>query len=186
MSNVEQAKYEVVTSQGNIEIRLYPPMIVAEATVNGDRKTAINLGFRVIADYIFGNNISKKSVAMTTPVLQQNSEKIAMTAPVLQEGQAGQWKVHFVMPSSYTMATLPKPIEDTVTLIELPSKRMVVIKFSGIASEASLKNHTTELSNFISASKLIAKSSPIYAFYNPPWTLPFLRRNEVMIEIASD
>jgi len=186
MSNVEQAKYEIISSQGNIEVRLYPPMIVAEAVVQGDRKTAINKGFRVIADYIFGNNISKTSVAMTTPVLQQKSEKIEMTAPVLQEGQAGQWKVHFVMPSSYTMATLPKPINDSVKLIELPSKRMVVISFPGIAGEASLKKYTSELRNFIIAGKLNAQSAPTYAFYNPPWTLPFLRRNEVMIEIGSE
>jgi hypothetical protein len=83
MSRVEQAKYEVLTSQGIIAVRLYPPMIVAEAEVHGDRKTAINQGFRVVADYIFGNNMSKNSIDMTSPVRQQTSEKIAMTAPVL-------------------------------------------------------------------------------------------------------
>ena len=186
MSQVEQAKYEVLTSQGNIEIRLYPPMIVAEAEVQGDRKTAISQGFRVIADYIFGNNISKNSIAMTSPVRQQTSEKIAMTAPVLQEEKSGQWKVQFIMPPNYTMATLPKPVNDSVKLIELPTKRIVVISFSGIASDAKLRKYTAELSNFIIAEKLNAKAPPIYAFYDPPWTLPFLRRNEVMIEVVSD
>jgi hypothetical protein len=186
MSRVEQAKYDVLTSQDNIEVRLYPPMIVAEAEVQGDRKTAISQGFRVIADYIFGNNISKNSIAMTSPVRQQTSEKIAMTAPVLQEGQSGQWKVQFVMPSNYTMATLPKPVNESVKLIELPTKRLVVISFSGIASDARLIKYTAELGNFIIAEKLNAKSPPIYAFYDPPWTLPFLRRNEVMIEVASE
>jgi hypothetical protein len=90
------------------------------------------------------------------------------------------------MPSNYTMATLPKPINESVKLIELPTKRMVVISFSGIASDAGLIKYTAELRNFIVAEKLSAKSPPIYAFYDPPWTLPFLRRNEVMIEVASD
>ena len=186
VSNVEQAKYQVVSSQGDIEVRLYPPMIVAEAEVTGDRKEAMSEGFRIIADYIFGNNISNKSVAMTAPVVQQQSEKIAMTTPVTQEGDRGQWKVRFVMPSSYTMATLPKPNSDVVKLVEMPGKRFAVIRFSGTAGEASLKNHTDELNNFITAQKLNALSPPSYAFYNPPWTLPFLRRNEVMIEVTSE
>ena len=186
VSNVEQAKYEVVSSQVDIKVRLYAPMIVAEAEVTGDRKVAINEGFRIIADYIFGNNISKKNVAMTAPVVQLQSEKIAMTAPVTQEGNRSQWKVRFVMPASYTMATLPKPNNDVVKLVELPSKRFVVIRFSGMAGEASLKDHTEELNNFITGKKLSALSQASYAFYNPPWTLPFLRRNEVMIEIPSE
>ena len=186
VSNVEQAKYEVVSSQGDIEVRLYAPMIVAEAEVTGDRKVAINEGFSIIADYIFGNNISKKNVAMTAPVVQQQSEKIAMTAPVTQEGNRSQWKVRFVMPASYTMATLPKPNNDVVKLVEMPSKRFAVIRFSGMAGEASLKDHTEELNNFITGKNLNALSPPSYAFYNPPWTLPFLRRNEVMIEIPSE
>jgi effector-binding domain-containing protein len=186
VSNVEQAKYEVITSQGDIEIRLYPPMIVAEAEVTGDRKTAISEGFRIIADYIFGNNISKKNVAMTAPVVQQQSEKIAMTAPVTQEGNQGKWKVRFVMPASYTMETLPKPNNDAVKLVEVPSKRFAVIRFSGMGGEASLRDHADELSNFITGKKLNAMSQPSYAFYNPPWTLPFLRRNEVMIEVTPE
>ena len=123
---------------------------------------------------------------MTSPVRQQTSEKIAMTAPVLQEEKSGPWKVQFIMPPNYTMATLPKPVNDSVKLIELPTKRIVVISFSGIASDAKLRKYTAELSNFIIAEKLNAKAPPIYAFYDPPWTLPFLRRNEVMIEVVSD
>ena len=175
----------VVQSRGNIQIRDYGPMIVAEAEVPGGRKEAINQGFRIIADYIFGNNISKKKVAMTAPVVQQQSEKIAMTAPVTQVGSADHWKVHFVMPTSYTMETLPKPNNDAVKLVEIPGKRFAVIRFSGMAGEDSLKDHSDELNNFIAENKLNAMSPPSYAFYNPPWTLPFLRRNEVIIEVAS-
>jgi len=186
VSNVEQAKYEVVESQGDIQIRDYAPMIVAEAEVSGERKEAINKGFRVIADYIFGNNTRKQNVAMTAPVIQQPEEKIAMTAPVTQEGTSGRWTVRFVMPANYTMDTLPRPNNDAVKLQMVPGKRFAVIRFSGMAGETSLKDHADELNAFMRHKKLNALSPPTYAFFNPPWTLPFLRRNEVMIEVAAD
>jgi hypothetical protein len=109
VSNVEQPKYQVVESSGNIEIRDYTPMIVAETEVSGDRLDAISKGFRIIADYIFGNNTAAQKMPMTAPVTQQGNEKIAMTAPVTQQGDGNIWRVRFVMPSSYTIETLPKP-----------------------------------------------------------------------------
>ena len=184
VSNVEQPNYKVAERSGGIEIRDYAPMIVAEAQVSGDRREAISKGFRIIADYIFGNNTAAQKVPMTAPVTQQGSEKIAMTAPVTQLGAGNSWKVHFVMPSSYTMETLPKPNNPAVVLKEIGGKRFAVIRFSGTAGEDSLWGHTKELYDFISAKNLKALSAPTYAFYNPPWTLPFLRRNEVMVEIA--
>ena len=184
MSNVEQAKYEVIEKQDNIEIRDYAPMIIAEVEVEGNRKEAINKGFRLIADFIFGNNAPAQKVAMTAPVLQQTSEKIAMTAPVTQQGDGNSWKVRFIMPANYTMASLPKPNNNLVQLHEVESKRFAAIRFSGKARDESLKEQTDKLNNFIAAKKLTAKGAPIYAFFNPPWTLPFCRRNEVMIEIT--
>jgi DNA gyrase inhibitor GyrI len=183
VSNVEQPKYQVVESSGNIEIRDYTPMIVAEAEVSGDQPDAIGKGFRIIADYIFGNNTAAQKVPMTAPVTQQGSEKIAMTAPVTQQGDGNTWRVRFVMPSSYTIETLPKPNNPAVKLKEIGAKRYAVIRFSGMAGEDSLKRRTEELNAFISARNLTPLSAPTYAFYNPPWTLPFLRRHEVMVEI---
>ncbi len=185
VSNVEQPKYQVVESSGNIEIRDYAPMIVAEAEVAGDRRDAIGKGFRIIADYIFGNNTAAQKVPMTAPVTQQGSEKIAMTAPVTQQGDGNIWRVRFVMPSSYTMEALPKPNNPAVKLKEIGAKRYAAIRFSGMADEDSLKRRTKELNEFISAKNLSPLSAPTYAFYNPPWTLPFLRRNEVMVEIPA-
>lgn len=184
VSNVEQAKYEVVESHGDIQIRDYIPMIVAEVDVTGERELAIQQGFRMIADYIFGNNLSTQKVAMTAPVIQQPSEKIAMTAPVTQQVDGNFWNVRFVMPANYTLATLPKPKNDAVKLKEIDGKRFAAIRFSGMGSEESLKNHTEELEKFLKERQLKALSAPTYAFFNPPWTLPFLRRNEVMIEVA--
>lgn len=184
VSHVEQAKYTVVESYNDIELRDYAPMIVAEAEVSGERAKAINQGFRIIADYIFGNNAAAQKVAMTAPVTQQPSEKIAMTAPVMQQSRGDVWTVRFVMPASYTLATLPKPNNPAVKLKAVPGKRFVVIRFSGGSGAENLKEHTRALLDFIGAKQLSALSEPIYAFYNPPWTLPFLRRNEVMVEIA--
>src|SRR5210317_611494 len=127
MSNVEQARYDVIETHGAIEIRDYAPMIVAEVSVPGDREKAICDGFRLIADYIFGNNIPSREVAMTAPVIQQPGEKIAMTAPVIQQGSERLWVVRFVMPSAYTMQALPRPKNSEVILREIAGKRFAVI-----------------------------------------------------------
>jgi len=184
VSNVEQPKYTVIESHDMIEIRDYAPTIIAQAQMSGERKEAISEGFRVIADYIFGNNTSSQKVAMTAPVMQQQSEKIAMTAPVMQEGDGNSWSVAFVMPAEYTMETLPKPNNDSVTLVKVPEKRFAAIRFTGWATDKSLQDRTDELKSYIKTHNLNAISAPAYAFYNPPWTLPFMRRNEVMIEIS--
>ena len=121
---------------------------------------------------------------MTAPVIQQPSEKISMTAPVIQQGAGTSWKVRFVMPANYTMSTLPKPNNSAVKLEEIPGKRYAVIRFSGTSREENLKENEKKLKNFISNKQLKPLSEATYAFFNPPWTLPFLRRNEVMVEIA--
>ncbi|OYU00759.1 MAG: heme-binding protein [Sphingomonadaceae bacterium PASS1] len=182
-SNVETPNYSVSSKSDNLEIREYGPTIVAEATVEGERDKAIQRGFRIIADYIFGNNLSSAKVAMTAPVTQQSSEKIAMTAPVIQQASGKSWNVRFVMPSKYTMETLPKPVNSKVALIEVPATRFAVIRFSGFAGQDSLDAHEAELRAFMAERGLTATSEPQYAFYNAPWTLPFMRRNEVMIEV---
>lgn len=185
VSNVEQAKYKVVEAHGGIEIRDYDPMIVAEANVSGKREESIQQGFQMIADYIFGNNISSQKVAMTAPVTQQSSEKIAMTAPVTQQGSdSGNWKVRFVMPSEYTIDKLPKPKNDAVKLKEVSTKRYAVIRFSGTANQNRLESEQKKLEDFIAKQHLKPLASATYAFFNPPWTLPLFRRNEVMIEVA--
>jgi effector-binding domain-containing protein len=185
VSNVEHPKYTSVEHSGAIEIRDYAPMIVAETEVTGERRAAISKGFRIIADYIFGNNTASKKVAMTAPVTQTGSERIAMTAPVTQQSDGKSWRVRFIMPSKYTMETVPKPNNPAVVLKEIPAKRFVVIRFSGMGGKESLKRHTEELEEFLSAKNLTPLSRPTYAFYNPPWTFPFLRRNEVLIEIPA-
>lgn len=183
-SRVEQARYDVVERDGRFEIRDYAPHIVAEVEVPGSRKDAIREGFQQIADYIFGNNQVNEKVAMTAPVLQQSSERIAMTAPVLQEGEGNRWRVRFVMPASYSMDELPRPENPAVRLVAVPGERMAAIRFPGLANRKLLDRKTAALKAWLKARSLTLTGEPVYAFYNPPWTLPPLRRNEVLIPIG--
>ncbi len=185
MSQVEQPKYTVLESEGNIEIREYAPIIVAEVEVHGERMKALNQGFRLIADYIFGNNLSFQKVAMTAPVTQEAGEKIAMTAPVTQDGVGDSWKVRFVMPSRYTLDTLPKPKNQNVQLMAIAAKKFVAIRFSGFNTEKNINSHRETLLKYIAEHHLSVVGQPTTAFYNPPWTLPFLRRNEIMVELGN-
>jgi hypothetical protein len=184
MRRVEEPKYVSVEQAGSFELRDYPALLVAEATVKGEREVAINQGFRVIADYIFGNNIAAEKVAMTAPVTQQASETVAMTAPVTQQAAGDSWTVRFIMPSKYTLVTLPKPKNTEVTLKQIDGQRVLALRFSGATDDQSLKQKTTELTAEITKRGLSPLADATYAFYDPPWTLPFLRRNEVMIAVA--
>ncbi|MBC6414285.1 MAG: heme-binding protein [Chromatiales bacterium] len=183
VSNVEKPNYEVVASEQDIEIRRYQPMIIAEVEVEGQRRAAISDGFRLLADYIFGNNTVQQDIAMTAPVQQQTNQKIAMTAPVEQQSIGKSWRVSFIMPSAYSMDSLPKPNDARVRLTEIPAKKFVVIKFSGMGSDGNIAKHEKQLMDYIEANQIKTIGAPKYAFYNPPWTLPFMRRNEVMVEI---
>ena len=183
MSNVEKPDYKVIQTEQNIEIRQYEPMIIAEVEVDAKREDAIRDGFRLIADYIFGNNTVQRDISMTAPVQQQESQKIAMTAPVQQQSTGRSWQISFVMPSKYSMETLPEPKNDRVRLKEIMTKKFVVIKFSGTNSNENVTEHENQLMNYIESNQIKIIDSPKYAFYNAPWTLPFMRRNEVMIEI---
>ena len=171
MSNVKVPSYQVVNAENNIEVRQYSRMIVAEVQIKGQREDAIGDGFRLLADYIFGNNITHKNIAMTAPVQQQKIDDM--------------WRISFVMPSEYKMNKLPKPISELIRLKEVPAEMFAVITFSGQNSDKNLKKHEEKLIEYIQSQNLLARSEPKYAFYNPPWTLPFMRRNEVMIEVIS-
>jgi len=183
----EEPKFKSIEKSGHFELRLYEPMIVAETRVQGTLEEASSAGFRLIAGYIFGANISRagssaEKIAMTAPVtVEQTPQKIPMTAPVGIEGNDGYWRVHFVMPSSYTMATLPIPNDTRVTLREIPAQKTAVIGFSGFAEEEKVQRKTAELQEWMKERGLEAVSTPQLARYNPPWTLPFLRRNEILI-----
>ena len=187
MSSVEQPDYKVLKSDGgSIEIREYGAMIAAEAEVKGERQAAIREGFGLIAAYIFGKNEPNAKIAMTAPVQQQQGkQEIAMTAPVTQQAGAGVWTVRFIMPASWTMDTLPTPEDARVRLVPIPDQKMIAIRFSGMSGDRQIAKKTAELKKYVADQKLEVTGEPVFAFYNPPWTLPFLRRNEIMLELVS-
>ena len=190
MGKTPEPNWRSVKKEGNIEIREYAPMIVAEVTTTGERYEAINDGFRILAAFIFGENSVQEKIEMTAPVTQQveqaSSQKIAMTAPVTQEetGKDNEWKVRFVMPKEYTLDTLPKPNDNRIRILKLPAYETAVIRFSGFNTDKSIANQEKILKEWLEKNNIKGSGKPTYAFYNPPWTPPFMKRNEIMIKIA--
>ena len=180
MAKTEMPKYEVIQTFNSIEVRRYASTIVAEVEVQGERGVAINAGFRILAAYIFGKNVPKRPIAMTSPVLQQKGVPIAMTSPVTQIKEGLFWKVQFTMPGAYTLDTLPRPDNPMVKLRSVPGYKCAAIRFSGCWNDRNLKKYSKILTTFIEHNNLSIKSEALYAFYNPPWTLPIFRRNEVI------
>ncbi len=182
---VEEPAFKVALHEGAFEVRDYPALVVAEVTVSGDQTEAASKGFRLLAGYIFGGNKRRQSIAMTAPVAQApTSEKIAMTAPVTQVRSAGEWVVRFTMPSAYSMDTLPEPNDPKVRLRVLPPTRFAVLQFSGLARKDEVAAKTAELEELAETHQLRAIGPASLAQYNPPCTLWFMRRNEVMIPVA--
>lgn len=182
--NLEKAKYTVLEKSGNIEIRQYQPCIVAETLVDADFSSAGNIAFRRLFNYISGNNRTKESIAMTAPVAQQSaSEKIAMTVPVTQQKSADKFAVSFVMPSKYTMASLPQPLDPNVVPRQVPAYKAAVIRYSGTWSKKRYDTYKARLYKFLQDKNLKAVAEPVWARYDPPFQLFFLRRNEILIPI---
>ena len=135
IKNIEQPAYTVLEKRDGYEIRKYAPYIVAQTDVTGSYSTALGSGFSQVADYIFGNNTSKTKIAMTSPVLESSSEKIAMTSPVLTTENNQTRTIAFVLPSAYTLETLPEPNNPKVTLAEVPARTVAALRFTWYASE---------------------------------------------------
>jgi len=180
----ETSGCEVVLKDGRFEIRQYPDALVAETVVDAEYSKAGSVAFRRLAGYIFGGNKSRAQISMTTPVIQQKaSERIAMTAPVMQEKSGQGWRMTFVLPAKYTMETVPEPLDTQVVIRTQPGRKVAVIRYSGWLSEASMETNTAKLKGWIEQRWYKAASPPKLAAYDPPWTVPFLRRNEVQIDI---
>ena len=186
MSDVEKPEYQATALTNEIELRSYDPMLVAMVQMSGSRKDAISEGFRVLADYIFGNNTLEQNISMTAPVEQQAGQKISMTAPVQQQQRSNSWMISFVMPKQFTLTTIPKPNNEMVKINEVPAQRFITIRFSGSNSDDNIRKNESALFNYIAQNKINVTGEPKYAFYNPPWTLPFMRRNEIMVQLLDD
>ncbi|MFC1534615.1 heme-binding protein [Thermodesulfobacteriota bacterium] len=185
--NYETPKYEVISKEGNKEIRYYQSYIVAKTTVKGEFKEAQGNAFRILAGYIFGDNEKKQEIAMTAPVVQKpiaEGEKIPMTAPVIQSPSEEGWVMTFMMPSAYKMEDLPIPKDKRISFATVPAKYNAALRYTWFGRKSRNDRKAKELQEWLTGIKEYEPmSSSVYAGYDPPWTLPFFRRNEMMIEI---
>ncbi len=181
---VEEANYSILEKEKGFELRQYESHIVAETVVEGGFDEVGNEGFRRLYQYISGNNRMRHPISMTAPVSQEvTSEKIAMTAPVGQERMGGQWRITFVMPSRYTMETLPEPLDARVELKRVPGHLTPALRYSGTWSRKRYEERKTQLLGLIEKRGLRPIGEPVFARYNPPYMPWFLRRNEVLIPV---
>lgn len=182
----ENPLYEVIKKDDDKEIRQYKPYIVAKTKVQGEYRDAQYKAFRKLAGYIFGDNEGKQEIAMTTPVIQQpqEGETIAMTSPVTQTETDTGWVMTFMMPSQYRMDELPKPKDQSIIFEQVPARMMAAIRYSWFGSKDQNDKKAEELRDWLkNQGDYTPKSKPMYAGYNPPWTLPFFRRNEMLLEV---
>ena len=185
---IEEPAYTVVQTSDVFEVRQYAPYLVAEVVVPGPASEAGNQGFSLLGGYIFGKNKGERKLEMTAPVTQTAVAappvKLEMTAPVTQAVTPGGFLVQFVMPKGYTLATLPVPLDERVKLREVPGNRVAVIRFSGSWSQSTYEEQLQKLRTALAAAGLATAGEPVWSRYNGPFSLPFLRRNEIWLNLV--
>ncbi len=184
----EEASYQVLSRYGRIEIREYDELVMVETDVDASYDEAGNIAFKKLFGYISGENVSQSTIAMTAPVISRKEstligEKVAMTSPVIGEQQGQGWRYSFVLPADYTLENAPVPSNPEVKLAVVPRKKVAVIRYSGPWKERAMRKKSEELIEWIRSNGFERLSTPRSAGYDPPWTLPFLRRNEIMIDV---
>jgi len=185
--SIESPKYKTISKDKKFELREYDEYIVAEVEVSGDFSSALQQGFRILADYIFGGNTSRAHIDMTVPVTQKpaGGEKIEMTAPVtsfpVQEGK--KYIIAFTMPSKYTLESLPEPVDKAISFRKVARHKVAVLRFSGNLNSKFASIKAKELETWLNNNKYAKKGNFFFAQYNPPWIPGIFRRNEVMISL---
>jgi hypothetical protein len=187
--NLEQPDFRVLQKKGLLEVRSYAPHVIATTTVQGGFDQASRDGFRILAAYIFGKNQSKKQVSSAVPETTRaaaQSEKIAMTAPVNTVPEKGGWRISFMMPSQYTVETLPEPVDQRIAFEEVPRHCTAAIRFNGWTTTASMKKHEDILRRWMASQGLMPVGDALVSRYNDPFTLPWRRRNEIQIPVQTE
>lgn len=184
-SQYEQPKYEVIAYVGEIEVRRYAPRFAAQTTVETpDEVTGRNEAFKILAGYIFGANRAKRGIAMTTPVETARPRDIAMTSPVQTSGGGGRWTQRFYLPSDVTPQNAPEPLDSRVELVQAPEETVAATIFTGLATDVDRRKR--DLLARLQGSGWGPTGEPFTMFYDPPFTIPFLRRNEVAVMVQPD
>jgi DNA gyrase inhibitor GyrI len=183
-ATVPEPSHKVLSRNDGYEVREYSGYLVAETTVSGPWKESLNEGFRRLFSYISGNNEGRAKVAMTAPVLSGEPEKIAMTAPVLQETGTGDLQVvSFIAPSSCTLETIPVPKDPRIRIRQVPPFTAAVLRYGGWTDPETIERKTGELRSMLSRDGKTPVPPFLSAQYNPPWTIPPFRRNEIIVRI---
>ena len=181
----EEPRFKLLENEGSFELREYSPYVVAETRVEAGFEDAGGIAFQRLFRYISGNNVGQREIAMTAPVTQSRGEKISMTAPVSQVADGTAYVVAFTLPSAYTLATAPKPLDPAVQIREVPAQLVACWRYSGRWTADNYRKHETLLRDRIATRGLVARGVPVLARYNPPFTPWFMRRNEVLIAVAT-
>ena len=185
--DTEEAEYAVIKQDGDFQLREYAKLVVAETVIESDFDQAEKVAFNRLFDYISGENVQSQNIPMTAPVLvnreNDGSQKISMTAPVIKQKQNSAWRYYFVLPDDLSLSTAPSPINPDVRIKEIPPKLVSSIEYTGLWDEETFNEKTRLLESWIAENDLERLSSPSFAGYDPPWTLPFFRRNEVLIDV---
>jgi len=179
---VKEPAFVIERSADGYEVRRYDPYLVAETQIPPGTEDPLGTGFRMLFKYIGGANQISRKIEMTAPVLK-DAEKIPMTKPVLRRQEQGMTRVAFVLPPGYTMETAPQPNDSRIRIREIPARRLAVLRFSGYATDSVVEEKRARLVYLLSRDGLRPAGGFVEAYYNPPWTPPFMRRNEVMIDI---
>ena len=182
---VKEPTYTTTTKADGYDIRAYDPYIVASVTITPETPDPLNVAFGFLGGYIFGDNqgIENNKIAMTAPVIDQPGQTIAMTTPVVSEQNADGRVVSFVMPAEYTVDDLPTPNKDEVTFTEVPTTNWAVLRYSGLARDTTIEKKLNQLTTLLERDGISYTEKWQSARYDPPSTLPFLRRNEIWIEV---
>lgn len=186
---IEEPSYRVLRTEGAVELREYAPYMVAEVRISADFNEAGNRAFRPLFGYISGNNRGERQISMTAPVTQRPDEgtRIDMTAPVTQrtDAKSGTQVVGFVLPAQFTRANAPEPLDARVKLREVPAALRAALRYSGSWGEERYREHEARLMASIAALGYQAVGQPVFARYDDPFTLWFMRRNEIIVDVAA-
>jgi hypothetical protein len=188
--SADEPTYSVLQKEDQFEVREYDTLLTAETLVEANFDKAGNIAFKRLFAYISGENEAASKIAMTAPVMaldenRTSGEKISMTAPVTGQETALGWRYAFILPSDYTLATAPVPSNQLVRLKQVPARKVAIVQYSGSFSEVAYEENLILLQNWMRQNKLEADSLPRVAGYDPPWTLPSLRRNEIMVDLKN-
>jgi len=157
---------------------------VAEVLINAPSEDAGNEGIRILAAYIFGKNKGERKLEMTAPVTQTPVPvKLEMTAPVTLTPATGGYRVQFVLPKGVSAESAPAPLDPRVQLRDVPPLKMAVIRYTGFWTDANYNEHLNSLKEALRSADLHASGQPLYSRYDPPWTLWFMRRNEIWLPL---